>query len=158
MNRRKRFFLLFFLLCFVCSCSFAFADEISDQQQSIPDNIDSPATVVVDITQLLNSNTQSEDPDQIQQVEVQDLQLVNVEQTRQTVTPSDANGLKAVLLTILGDYETVVTDYEYRNNNNTYMSHSIAIEQDYAWICSACIFGLVIYCTFRAIGGILCRA
>lgn len=158
MNHRKHFFLLFFLLCFVYSCSFAFADEISDQQQSIPDNIDSPATVVVDITQLLNNNTQSDDQDQIQQVEVQDLQLVNVEQTRQTVTPSDANGLKAVLLTILGDYETVVTDYEYRNNNNTYMSHSIAIEQDYAWICSACIFGLVIYCTFRAIGGILCRA
>ena len=39
-------------------------------------------------------------------------ELVDVKQTRETVTPSDANGLKAIMLTLIGDYE----------NNNHYYS------------------------------------
>lgn len=156
--RNKKFFLLFFCLCLIGSSCFAFADDANNDSVTIPDNIDTPATVVVDITQLLNrddsSGSDSLEPDLVQ---VTDLELVNATQTRQTVSPSDTNGFKAVLLTILGDYETVVTDYEYRNNNNTYMSHSIAIEQDYAWICSAAMLGLITYCTFRIIGGMLCK-
>lgn len=156
--RNKKFFLLFFCLCLIGSSCFAFADDADNDSVTIPDNIDTPATVVVDITQLLNrddsSGSDSLEPDLVQ---VTDLELVNATQTRQTVTPSDTNGFKAVLLTIIGDYETVVTDYEYRNNNNTYMSHSIAIEQDYAWICSAAMLGLITYCTFRIIGGMLCK-
>lgn len=156
--RNKKFFLLFFCLCLIGSSCFAFADDADNDSVTIPDNIDTPATVVVDITQLLNrddsSGSDSLEPDLVQ---VTDLELVNATQTRQTVTPSDTNGFKAILLTIIGDYETVVTDYEYRNNNNTYMSHSIAIEQDYAWICSAAMLGLITYCTFRIIGGMLCK-
>lgn len=156
--RNKKFFLLFFCLCLIGSSCFAFADDADNNSVTIPDNIDTPATVVVDITQLLNrddsSGSDSLEPDLVQ---VTDLELVNATQTRQTVTPSDTNGFKAVLLTIIGDYETVVTDYEYRNNNNTYMSHSIAIEQDYAWICSAAMLGLITFCTFRIIGGMLCK-
>lgn len=156
--RNKKFFLLFFCLCIIGSSCFAFADDADNDSVTIPDNIDTPATVVVDITQLLNRNdssgSDSLEPDLVQ---ITDLELVNATQTRQTVSPSDTNGFKAVLLTILGDYETVVTDYEYRNNNNTYMSHSIAIEQDYAWICSAAMLGLITYCTFRIIGGMLCK-
>lgn len=84
-------------------------------------------------------------------------ELVNTTKTIQRVSASDSNGFKAVLLNLLGDYETVVTDYEYRNNNNTYNSHSIQIERDYAWICSACVLGLVLFCVFRLIGGLLVR-
>lgn len=156
--RNKKFFLLFFCLSLIGSSCFAFADDADNDSVTIPDNIDTPTTVVVDITQLLNrddsSGSNSLEPDLVQ---VTDLELVNTTQTRQTVTPSDTNGFKAVLLTIIGDYETVVTDYEYRNNNNTYMSHSITIEQDYAWICSAAMIGLITFCTFRIIGGMLCR-
>lgn len=156
--RNKKFFLLFFCLCLIGSSCFAFADDADNDSISISDNIDTPATVVVDITQLLNRDDSSgSDPGEPDLVQVTDLELVNATQTRQTVTPSDTNGFKAVLLTIIGDYETVVTDYEYRNNNNTYMSHSIAIEQDYAWICSAAMLGLITYCTFRIIGGMLCK-
>lgn len=84
-------------------------------------------------------------------------ELVNTTKSIQRVSASDATGFKAVLLNLLGDYETVVTDYEYRNNNNTYTSHSIQIERDYAWICSACVLGLVLFCVFRLIGGLLVR-
>lgn len=153
--RNKKFFILFFCLCFMCSCCFAYADD-ADDSITIPDNIDAPATVVVDITQLLNQDSRYDQEDSVQQVEVLEPQLIEVNQTRQTVQPSDANGFKAVLLTVLGDYETVVTDYTYQNNSN-YYSHSIEIEQDYAWICSAAMLGLFVYCTFRIIGGMLCK-
>lgn len=156
--RNRKFFLMFFCLLLIGSSCFAFADEPEDDSVTIPDNIDSPAPVYVDITQLLNSNDSSKsDSDEPDLIQVMDLELVNTTQTVQKVSPSDTNGFKAVLLTVLGDYETVVTDYEYRNNNNQYMSHSIAIEQDYAWICSAAILGLILYCTFRIIGGLLCK-
>lgn len=153
--RNKKFFILFFCLCLMCSCCFAYADDENDSV-TIPDNIDTPATVVVDITQLLNQDSRSDQDETVQQVEILEPQLIEVNQTRQTVQPSDANGFKAVLLTVLGDYETVVTDYTYQNNSN-YYSHSIEIEQDYAWICSAAMLGLFVYCTFRIIGGMLCR-
>lgn len=156
--RNKRFFLLFFCLLLIGNISFAFADDAEDIELPISDNIDTPAPVYVDITQLLtNDNSSKSDTDEPDLVQVLDLELVNTTSTIKAVTPSDTNGFKAVLLTVLGDYETVITDYEYRNNNNTYMSHSIAIEQDYAWICSAAMLGLIVYCTFRIIGGMLCK-
>ena len=154
--RNHKFFILFFCLCMLCSCCFSYADD-SDDIITVPDNIDTPATVVVDITQLLNQDQRSDQEDTPTPVEVLEPQLVEVQQTRQTVTPSDTNGFKAVLLTVLGDYETVVTDYTYQQNNYQYLSHSIAIEQDYAWICSAAMLGLFVYCTFRIIGGMLCK-
>lgn len=131
-------------------------DTISNDSITVPDQQPDPTPIVVDITQLLTPNTKgsTEDP---QVVVVDDMQLVNMTQSMQRVSASDTSGFKAVILQLLGDYETVVTDYEYRNNNNTYMSHSIAIEQDYAWLASAGILALLIYCTFRSIGGILCR-
>lgn len=155
--RNKKFFLLFFCLLLIGSSSFAFADDSADDSVSIPDDIGSATPIVVDITQLLNrDDTSGSDSTEPDLVEVIEPVLVKAEQTRQTVQPSDANGFKAVLLTILGDYETVVTDYTYQNSSN-YYSHSIDIEQDYAWICSAAILGLIVFCTFRIIGGMLCK-
>lgn len=84
-------------------------------------------------------------------------ELVSIEKSIQRVSASDSNGFKAVMLTILGDYETVITDYEYRNGNSQYNSHSINIERDWSWICSAAVFGLVIFCFFRFIGGLFAR-
>lgn len=158
--RNHKFLLLFFCLLLIGSTCFAYADD-TDNSVTIPDNIDSPSPVVVDLTQLVNSLTDKSDDaksdsDDPQLVEVLEPVLIKAEQTRQTVQPSDANGFKAVLLTILGDYETVVTDYTYQNNSN-YYSHSIEIEQDYAWICSAAMLSLIVYCTFRIIGGMLCK-
>lgn len=66
-----------------------------------------------------------------------------------SVTANDATGLKRIMLQLIGDYEAIVTDYEYRNNNATYMSHSINIEKDWAWIASACIFGVVLWSSMR---------
>lgn len=155
--KNTKFLLLFFCLLLIGSSSFAFADDTADDSITIPDNIDTPTPVVVDITSILNNNDSSKsDSDEPDLVEVIEPILIKAEQTRQTVQPSDANGFKAVLLTVLGDYETVVTDYTYQNSSN-YYSHSIEIEQDYAWICSAAMLGLIVFCTFRIIGGMLCK-
>lgn len=81
--------------------------------------------------------------------------LEKVEITSKKVSSSDTNGLKSVLLGMIGDYETVITDYTY--NNGTYQSHSISIERDYAWIWSAILLVVVMYCVFRGIGGIICK-
>lgn len=85
-------------------------------------------------------------------------ELVDISQTVYRISASDSSGLKSILLSLFGDYETVVTDYEYRNNNNTYMSHNIDIQPDYMWIASAVTFAVVLWCVFRGVVAILCRA
>lgn len=160
MKRDHKF--LFFLLVFCLAASPVFADNaVSDVSESVQDVIPSssdPAPVVVDLSNLVNSLTTKEeissDPEEVIVVEPQ---LVNATQSIQKVSASDATGFKAVLLDILGDYETVITDYEYRTGSNTYTSHSIAIERDYAWLASACMLGLLTFCTFKFIGGLLCN-
>lgn len=153
--------LIFFLLFTIGSvCIFA-DDELSNDSEPVQDNSNDTTPVVVDITQLVNSISSNDRDDQdenkITSVEIVEPELVNVSSTLQKISAEDSSGFKAVMLSILGDYETVVTDYEYRNNNNTYYSHSITIERDWAWICSCGVFALLLYCTYRAIGGICAR-
>lgn len=69
------------------------------------------------------------------------------------VTPQNTSGLKAVLLGLIGNYDTVVTDYTYTSNNG-YVSHTIEVQPDYVFICSFVMLCLVIYCLFR-LGGAL---
>lgn len=117
-------FIIVVLICVLGSFSFSFADEAE-----------------------LNS---SELLDFTNETVVNDLQLEAVNLSVQRVSANDSTGFKRIMLQLLGDYETVVTDYTY--NNGSYTSHSISIERDWSWICSCCVFGLVVYCVFRLIG------
>lgn len=72
------------------------------------------------------------------------------------VTSDDANGFKAVILDLLGDYEGVVVEYSYENTNG-YTSYVREIQPDYPWIASAVIFLAVLWCTFRMGAAILCK-
>lgn len=156
--------LLFFLCCLLCTSAVFADDGLSDDSEPVPDNSSTGTPVVVDITQLLTNiqndgNTSGSDTsvDEPQIVEILEPQLVSVTSQQQRISASDTSGLKAVLLSILGDYETTITDYEYRTGNNTYTSHSINIERDWTWICACGVFGLLLWCTFRTIGGICAR-
>lgn len=71
------------------------------------------------------------------------------------VTPDDANGLKKIMLQLIGNYETVVTEHRYTNSNG-YTSISVSTEPDYSWLCSCAIFLLVLFCVFRLMGGVIC--
>lgn len=70
------------------------------------------------------------------------------------VTPSDSSGLKAILLSLFGNYDPVVIEYAYTNTNG-YVSYVREIEPDYAWMISAAIFAIVLYCFFRLLGGLM---
>lgn len=71
------------------------------------------------------------------------------------VTPSDTTGLKAVLLSFIGNYDPPVVQYEYTTPNN-YKQYVNEIQPDYVWICSFALIALFIYCLFR-LGGALLR-
>lgn len=72
------------------------------------------------------------------------------------VTPSSTTGLKAALLTVLGNYDPVVVVYQYNSSSSGYSSYATDIEPDYAWIASAALLCLVIWCLFK-LGGALLR-
>lgn len=156
---RNRKILLFFL-CFLMSFSYIFADDADDIIEPVPSDNDNtedtlsaneaPGSYTLDI----NLN-RSDEPQQVTIID--DYELVDKSTTKVKVSPSDTSGFKAVMLTVLGDYETVVTDYTYQSGSSQYYTHSISIERDWAWLASACMLGLLVYCTFRAIGGMLCR-
>lgn len=148
-------------MCFALCTSVIFADdELPDDSITVQDQQNLGTPVVVDITQLLTQQQQqtvddsSEDP---QEVVVIEPELVSVTSSQQRISASDTTGFKAVMLSILGDYETTITDYEYRTGSSNYTSHSINIERDWSWICSCGVFALLLYCTFRSIGGICAR-
>lgn len=69
--------------------------------------------------------------------------LKSVEVTKQRVSAEDATGLKASVLSLIGDYETVVTDYTYQNGS--YVSHTIDVQPDLAWCTSALLFLAVLW-------------
>lgn len=72
------------------------------------------------------------------------------------VTSADANGLKAVILDLIGDYEAVIVEYAYESSNG-YTNYIREVQPDYAWLCSAAIFAIVLFCVLRIGGGLLCR-
>lgn len=72
------------------------------------------------------------------------------------VTPSSTTGLKAALLTVLGNYDPVVVVYQYNSSSSGYSSYATDIQPDYAWIASAALLCLVIWCLFK-LGGALLR-
>lgn len=64
------------------------------------------------------------------------------------VEPTDANGFKAVLLNLIGDYDAIVNEYQYTNSNG-YVSYVREITPDYVWMISAGIFIVMMWCIFR---------
>lgn len=72
------------------------------------------------------------------------------------VTPSSTTGLKAALLTVLGNYDPVVVVYEYNISSSSSSRYVTDSQPDYAWIASAALLCLVIWCLFK-LGGALLR-
>lgn len=71
------------------------------------------------------------------------------------VTPSDTSGLKAVLLSFIGNYDPPIVQFEYTTSNN-YKQYVNEIQPDYVWICSFALIALFIFCLFK-LGGALIR-
>lgn len=87
----------------------------------------------------------------------EDPQLIGIETySLEPITPADTSGLKAVLLSVLGDYESIVTEYRYENYNGSY-GYIREVQPDYVFLCSAGVFALLLWCVFRMAGGFFCR-
>lgn len=144
-------------LCLIISIQPVFADDLPSEETSLEGQGQTQTPVVVDITQLLNNTTEKEADNadkEITPVIALEPELVNVTQSQQRISASDTTGFKSVILNLLGDYETTITDYEYRTGSSSYTSHSINIERDWSWICSCGIFAILLVCTFKTIGSI----
>ncbi|AXH75162.1 MAG: hypothetical protein [Inoviridae sp.] len=70
------------------------------------------------------------------------------------VKPSDTSGVKAVLLSFIGNYDPPIVQYEYSSSNG-YKQYVNEIQPDYVWICSFALIALFIYCLFKLGGGLL---
>lgn len=70
------------------------------------------------------------------------------------VSPSDTSGVKAVLLSFIGNYDPPIVQYEY-TTSNSYKQYVNEIQPDYVWICSFALIALFIYCLFKLGGGLL---
>lgn len=70
------------------------------------------------------------------------------------VTPSNTSGFKAVLVGLLGNYDTIVTVHQYQTSSSGYASYVTDVQPDYVWLTGAALLLLLIYCLFR-LGGAL---
>lgn len=99
---------------------------------------------------LLSVSAGQEAPSDFRLTDVSVLSVVS------PVEPTDTSGLKAVLLQYLGSYDPIIVEYQYTNSNN-YVSYIREVQPDYVWLCSAAILLVLIFCTFRLGGSLLCR-
>lgn len=72
------------------------------------------------------------------------------------VSPSDTNGLKAVMLSLIGDWDSIIVEHSYENTNG-YISYVREIQLDYPWLCSCAIFLVVLFCILRGGFAVLCK-
>lgn len=130
----RKFLIFFFIFCISSLSCFASSDISSSDTFQVVD-----ASEVVEAIESLSAPYELQDA------------TVSIKK----VSASDTSGLKSIMLSLLGDYETVITDYTY--NNGSYTSHSISIERDWSWIMSAALFIVVVFCTFISVSTILSR-
>lgn len=72
------------------------------------------------------------------------------------VGSSDANGLKAIMLALIGDWDSIIVEHAYASSQG-YTNYLREVQLDYPWLCSCAIFLVMIYCVFRLGGSILCK-
>lgn len=137
-------------------------DEVNDDT-----SIETPAPVIPPVDPVVDVPTPSFTLDEVlsalpegfgsPDVVSEDVVLTGISRVSvPPVTPSSTTGLKAALLTVLGNYDPVVVVYQYNTSGSGYSSYATDIQADYAWIASSVLLCLVIWCLFK-LGGALLR-
>lgn len=87
-----------------------------------------------------------------------EVRIENGETTLQVlrISSNDTSGLHSIILTLIGDYNPIVKDYTYTSTQG-YTSHSIEIQPDWSWIMTCALFIIVVWSTFRFVGGIFTK-
>lgn len=137
-------FLAAFVVLFVFSCvAVVYADEIqdSDLEHIATEPTESFTEIWLDTSEDIRQTADGRSV-VIVQPPIRDIA---------PVTPSDSSGLKAILLSLFGNYDPVVVEYTYTNAQG-YVSYIREIEPDYAWMITAAIFAIVLYSFYRILG------
>ena len=71
------------------------------------------------------------------------------------ITAADSTGLKAVVLSVIGDYQSIVTEYRYQNSGSSTYQYLRQVSPDYPWLMSAALFIVLVISVFRIAGGFL---
>lgn len=157
----KRFF-AFLLSCWILCLSVGAVYEVNDDTSiQTPASVSPPLDLVDDVSvptftldEVLAARPESAgSPDVVSE----DVVLTGVSRVSvPPVTPSSTTGLKAALLTVLGNYDPVVVVYEYSVSSSSSLRYVTDAQPDFAWIASAVLLCLVIWCLFK-LGGALLR-
>lgn len=132
--------LCFCLICSLCGVSFASAgDEVY--------TVGNDASVVIVLPAASEGVSEGA-------LAVDDFSSIEP-QVLSPVTASSTTGLKSVLLSILGDYEAIFAEFRYTSGSN--YSYTREIQPDYVWLSSAAVFAILLYCTWRIVGGLICK-
>lgn len=157
----KRFFALLFSCWILCLSVCAVYEVNDDSSIKTPSPVSPPFDPVADVSvptftldEVLAALPEGAgSPDMV----TEDVVLTGVSRVSvPPVTPSSTTGLKAALLTVLGNYDPVVVVFQYNTSGSGYSSYATDIQPDYAWIASAALLCLVIWCLFK-LGGALIR-
>lgn len=136
--------IVFLCVCILSTFSFAFANENSGEDVPPSDSSSS------DSESDFPTETTVSDSD----IPVE-TSVYLVSESNDRISSSDTNGLKSVMLGLIGDYNMVTKEYRYTNSNG-YSTIQVTTEPDYAWMFSFGLFAVILYCIFRLIGGVLC--
>lgn len=110
-------------------------DHYAEAPGTLTNNFDSPWADLL-LAFMQNSQNISEDAE-----------LVGIE-TFALSPITSSTGLKGILLDILGPYDNIVTQYQYRQNTSTNYSYVNEITPDYPWIASAALFIALVISVF----------
>lgn len=82
--------------------------------------------------------------------------LVSSEVGSLRIAASDTSGLHSILLTLIGDYNpiAVTTTYHYPSGTSYQIREQVDVSPDWSWIMTCALFIVVVYCTFKFIGGL----
>lgn len=82
------------------------------------------------------------------------ISVLAVQSTPNTPVTS-STGLKGIMLSLLGPYDPPITQLRYQSNTSTNYTYVNDIQPDYAWMCSAAVFAICLFCMFKILGGVV---
>lgn len=157
---------LIFVLCFLIIPS-AFAIEVDGELPEgwrYVDTEENLALAPVELVQVTEPVTQTTELDSVEIPILEPLDIgrnilaaggeVSVTTSVSPITPSNTNGLKKVMVELIGNYDPVVVEYAYQSSQG-YTSYLREVQPDYVWMISCTIFLVVLYSVFRIFGMVI---
>lgn len=123
--------------------------DVAEIKENLDGSVADPAESVQP-AESDNANSEEINPGSDDDMILQSVDVYSVS----PITSDSTTGLKSVVLGLIGNYDTIVTDYTYTTNNG-YVQHTIEVQPDYVWMGSFLLLCLILYCLFRLGGAMI---